>query len=570
MPLLLALLTCLPAHATPPPLQHGVVFFIPPTADEAVSQLQAIKADGFNLVKLASWVWTVPTEGSDLRKTVLAILDWCDKNGMAVWLLHNIQWGSPGEGGDVEEALDGVTAKARDTLVPWAQVLQGHPCVAGILLGNEVSPGGRELFKDHPRFLAAFRQWLQERHGDVAALNARWGTKFASLGDVQPPAEGEPGAVDVARFCRRQFASFYNAIAAQVLKPVLGNSVRYGSKGGASPYILSQMPGYSVCSWDDLLANWPLWKTKLLVDTTGLPVFNSELHLYHDTYAFGPSPELSRCRYFTSGMLGEWMTASFAWGQWKKPEIAQVHAATPGILADLRKVEPVLRALNTQPPAFEVLVTEATEEGVEGHPPLELAYASAAATGLPWRFVCDLALARQPGNPVGPAVPLLVDSAWLTEETAQSLADLCATRCVVFVGRVPTRDEYGHPLPEETVKRLRRDAQVIRDWSGLAGVVHVAELPPQYRELVDVPYLWWSPERGHYHFPVKYPHLEARRAEVDGRRYVVIVNHTQEPVTAPVAFVAETDNLTDLLTGKAVDPSQVTLGPFGVLVLQAK
>jgi hypothetical protein len=564
------------------PRQEGVVFFLPTDGSEAVRQLEAIQADGFNMVKIASWVWTVPTEGSDLRKIVEVVLQWCDTHGMAVWLLHNIQWGSPGEGGDPEEALDGVSARARDTLAPWVDACRGHSCVTGILLGNEVGPGGRDLFKDRPRFLAAFRQWLAGRHGDIATLNARWGTHYASFDEVELPGDEAaalattadaalpqlpPGAVlsateragdiDVTRFCRAQFAQFYDRIAAEVVSPVLPE-VAVGSKGGASPYILDKMPHYGVCSWDDLLANWPLWKIKLLVDTTGLPVFNSELHLYHDTYAFGPSPELSRYRYFTSALMGEWMTASFAWAQWTKPEIAQIHAATPAALRDLARLEPEVRAFNDRTPAFQVLVTEGNEEGVEGHPRLELAYAHAAATGLDWAFVADNHLDQV----TAPA--LLVDAPWLTQETAQELAALPAATRLVFVGSIPARDEYGRPPAPGAAQALAARARVIPGWDGLSQAVPALDLPAQYTEMVDDQYLWWSPEKGHYRFPITYPRLEARGAEADGHRYVAIINHTPEAVTAPVprALVGE---------GRLDAPGdQITLGPLDVRVYEVK
>jgi hypothetical protein len=571
------------------PCQEGVVLFLPGDAAEAVRQLEAIQADGYNMVKIASWVWTVPTEGSDLRRTVEAVLQWCDEHGMAVWLLHNIQWGSPGEGGDPEAALGGVTSVARDTLAPWVEVLKGHPCVSGILLGNEVGPGGRELFKDRPRLLGAFREWLGERHGDIATLDARWGTHYASFDEVELPGDepaaapaqaldtalpalppgavasavGRAGDIDVMRFCRARFADFYDRIAAEVVKPVLP-AVMVGSKGGASPYILDQTPHYGVCSWDDLLANWPLWKIKLLVDTTGLPVFNSELHLYNDQYAFGPSPELSRYRYLTSALLGEWMTASYAWAQWNKPEIAQIHAATPPILRDVARLEPVLRGFNGTSPAFEVLVTESNEEGVEGHPRLELAYAHAAATGLDWRFVADNHL----DEVAAPA--LVVDTPWLTQGTARALAALSAETRLVFVGGVPARDEYGLPLAEAAGALMAR-AEVIPAWGDLARVVPALPLPAAYTEMVDVGYLWWSPEKGHFRFPVTYPRLEARVASVGGRRYLALINHTTETVSAGVPeALMDGRGLDDLVAGMAVPGGEVTLGPFDVRVYEVK
>ncbi|NSW57893.1 MAG: beta-galactosidase [Armatimonadetes bacterium] len=523
------------------PLQAGVVYFLPETPDESIAQLEAIQADGFNMIKIASWVWTVPQGGTPLRAVVDRTLDWCDAHGMAVWLLHNIQWGSPGEGGDVEKALTDPVADSRRSLEPWLAALKGHRCVCGVLLGNEVSPGGPELFDKHPAYLAAFQEWLKNQHGNVHALNRRWGTDFADFGDVRVPGDIGRGEIDVIRFNRRQFARFYDAIARELVRPALPDAL-CGSKGGASPYILSQMPSYTVASWDDLLANWPLWKTKLIVDTCKLPVFNSELHLYHDSYGFGPSVALSRYRYLTSAILGEWMTASFAWGAWSKPEIRAVHEATPGILADLRALEDFIRPFNLQPPAFHVLVTEQNEDGVGGTPPLELAYAHSAATGLPWRFVADIGL-RGLDSPA-----LVIGSEWLTQRTAHELAEMSAATRLVFVGDIPATDEYGEPLPGDCLAHLRRAGAIVPDWSRLRDVLNCPELPEEYREIVDVPYLWWSPERGHHQLPIRYPKLEARRVETaDGAR-IVVINHTREAVTALVPFIEAGQSVADALT----------------------
>ena len=554
---ILALALCASAAPPPAPMQHGVVHYLPETPEQSPGQLRAIAADGYNMLILSSWVWTVPTEGSDLRRVAQVTLDWCDRNHMAVWLLHNIQWSSPGEGGDIEAALTDPTAAARRSLQPWAEVLRGHPCVAGVLLGNEVAPGGPELFGEHPRYLAAFQEWLTGKHGDISALNRRWKTSQDAFTRVRPPFRG--GALhDVRRFNRAQFARFYDSIARDVLRPVLGDKL-YGSKGGASPYILRQMPHYTVCSWDDLVANWPLWRTKLLVDTAGLPVFNSELHLYHDEFSFGPSRELSRYRYFTGALLGEWMTASFNWGAWSKPEIAAVHAATPTALADLRALEPVLRAFGREPPAFSILVTEATEDGIENHPRLEIAYAHAATTGLPWSFITDMDLDDLT------APTLLVDTPWLTQQAARRLAEIAATRQVVFVGDPPAVDEYGLPLAADPAQC----AHTIADWLALPAVVPALRMPGPYTEIVDVPYVWWSPERGHFHFPVRYPRLEARQAVLDGVRYTAMVNHTREEVVAPAPDFSAQSSLADALTGRPEDCGALRFGPLEVKVLRA-
>jgi hypothetical protein len=300
------------------------------------------------------------------------------------------------------------------------------------------------------------------------------------------------------------------------------------------------------------------------VDTCKLPVFNSELHLYHDSYGFGPSVELSRYRYLTSAVLGESMTASFAWGAWSKPETRAVHEATPGILADLRALEKFTRPFHSQPPAFYVLVTEQNEGGIDGTPPLELAYAHSAATGLPWRFVADIDLEDLDST------ALVIDSEWLTVRAAQELARMSAATRLVFIGDIPETDEYGAPLPGDCLAGLQRAGRIIPAWSGLRGVLDCPELPEAYREIVDVPYLWWSPERGHHNLPIRYPRLEAQRAETPDGVHLVVINHTREAVTAPVPFIGAGQSATDALTQSPVPEGPVEWPAFAVRFLRVR
>ena len=85
------------------------------------------------------------------------------------------------------------------------------------------------------------------------------------------------------------------------------------------------------------------WETRHA--SAGKAVFNSELHLYHEGYAFFGSPAKSHYRYFLSALNGEWMSASFAWGQWNNPGTQAIHRAMPKILADLKRLEPQLAGL---------------------------------------------------------------------------------------------------------------------------------------------------------------------------------------------------------------------------------
>lgn len=533
------------------PMRHGVVFFCPESGDEAVAQLEAVKRDGFDLVKFASWAWTLPTPGSPLRARARTVLEWCDREGMAFFLLHNIQYGSQGEGGGLDrQVLD--PRQTLPLLADWADVLGGHECVWGVILGNEVGPtlGSPD---EAPRLWGEFRAWLKARHGSLEVLNQAWGTAYGAFDEVGLPPDGSPGWHDHRQYARRRFARFYDYLVREGLRPALGNRL-YGAKTSPDPFLHRDCRGLTMTCWDDVMAEYPLWRIKCAADTTAKPLFNAELHLYHDTYQYFPSPERSRYRYFTSALLGEYLSASFAWGQWNKPEIQAIHAATPAILADLRRVEDACRALANayQRADIAVLVTEDSyyRPGIEGEKehPLALLYAHCSGLGRPWRYLLDADLGQKNHG------VLVVWSRRVGLSTARALADLPSGVRVLAVNAAPIEDEYGRPLPAALAERLRDRCEPValehlRDRIGRA-----AGLPPEYSRLAWLSYAAWSEERGHFRYDLPCCPLEALS---DGQDHAVVavVNHTPEAVEAPLPW-APGRSVTDLLTRRSVHASE--------------
>ncbi len=372
------------------PMAHGVVFFCPEQPEAAVTELRKIRADGFRLIEFASWCWTLPAPGSQLERTASAVLDWCDGNGVRFVLMHNIQFGSQGEGGGLDDAVTD-PLRAERFLTDWLRVLRGHSSVHAVILGNEVGPvaGSQKT----PRWWAAFTEAMRAAHGTIERLNAAWGTTFTSFEALQLPLAGSPGSVDLDAFATRVFGHFYGTLFDRVIRPALDPNGRrgllVGCKCDGNPLIQRACESFSMICWDDVLSDYPQWRLKALGDVaraTGKPVFNAELHLYHDSYAYAPSAAKSRYRYFLSAINNEWLTASFAWGQWTKPGAASVHAVTPGILADLDRLEPVMRRFTAEArPILHVLLCRNAAANDEE---MQRLYSRMAGLGLQWEYVC--------------------------------------------------------------------------------------------------------------------------------------------------------------------------------------
>lgn len=569
---ILAALVCLallPAPATRAdagrgPLRHGVVYFCPEEPGPAIGELVKLKADGFRLIEFASWVWTIPTPGSRLEKTAGEVLDWCDANGVKFVLLHNIQFGSIGDGGGLDDAVEDPMRTAH-FLTDWVRVLRGHRSVSGVILGNEIGPVSGTP-RGTPAWWQAFEQAMQARHGNIDALNVAWGTHYKGFDDLEPPAPGTPGSVDLDRFAVSVFDRFYGTLFRKVVRPGLGTAganILVGCKMAGDPLLHRACPSLNMTCWDDVLSDYPQWRLKALGDIarrTGKPVFNSELHLYHDVFGFTPSPAKSRYRYLLSALNNEWMTASFAWSQWNKPDVARIHQATPAILSDLGRLAPDLQPFNWATPTLHVLLTAPmANDDVAG----QRLYSEAAGLGLDWEYLCpqDLPAIRS-GTLFVPAGTRLSPA-----EIASLLS--AARRCrLVLAGRDCVADAYGRALPGTARASLARAAG---SRYGLGAVPAPAprRLAAPYSTGTDVNYVSWSPERGHYSYPMRYPKLEARQARSRSGLLVAVVNHATsgEPVVALLPWQPKDGGSVTEITagGRHVSPSEpISVAPLAI------
>jgi beta-galactosidase GanA len=76
----------------------------------------------------------------------------------------------------------------------YLKALGADPSIVEVQIHNE--PGyhwvpGR-VFDYNPQAISAFQQWLPSQYSDIAALNASWGSDYASFADVQPYKERPP------------------------------------------------------------------------------------------------------------------------------------------------------------------------------------------------------------------------------------------------------------------------------------------------------------------------------------------------------------------------------------------
>jgi hypothetical protein len=555
----------------------GVVYFLPDSEAQIRRDMARIREQGYRHVNLASWVWTLPQTGSGLERRVGTLLDAAHANGLGVWLLHNLQYGNPEEGGDVNAAFGDPAAYARPLVAPWVRALRGHPAVRGVQLGNEVGPLPEGIHRS-PRFIASFRAYLQEVHGDVATLNRRWGTRHASFARIGAQSPRDPGYADYERYARRVFGHFYGSILDTHFKPALGGALGYTSKVAPDPYLFRDAPSFTVLGWSGMVANHPAWQIRLLADTDRRPVFNNELHLYHDQFQYFPSVERTRHRYLVDVLNGQLLSSSFAWGSWTNPAVSRIHARTPAALEEQDRLGPALQRFTAAAAASRTGVLVAEEMVREGlgriteGPALERAYAAMAATGRDWRFLLDLDLARDARN-LDRLV--ILSPRRMPLATAEAILGLPQGVEVHWVGEPPAETEYGQPLPASLRQGLAQRGVRHNGTAALTGRLADPSVDARFRETVAASYGWFSPQRGHFNYEVRYPRLEVRRTtDAQGRTLVALVNHTERPVrltsAAELPWLAG-GSARDLASGRtyrAGGGGAIEIGPLDVRVLR--
>ena len=551
------------------PLTHGIIM----TCNEgngpegAIQILERMKNLGYEMVVFGTWAWTLPSPGSKVEQKAQAVLDWCDKNNMRFFVMHGVNYGSGGEaGGRDTQALH--PEMALPYVQDWARVLHGHPSAMGVILGNEVVPSlGKP--EEAPRLWAQYRGWLAEKYGSIESLNEVWRTSYGSFDEVGPQEAGQPGMVDERRYARQVFINFYDKVFAEGLRPVAGDLL-YGNKTSLDPFLHRASSVMTMTCWDDMVAEHPLWEMKCAADTTGKPLFNSELHLYHDAFQYWPSWRVSHYRYFTSAILGEPITGFFIWNDSLdfRRALLGAQGTTPRVLASLKPVERYLREFF---PAYQcadvmALVTESNYylpgiwDGSEKLPqhPLAALYAQMGALGRPWRYVLEDDLSTiQRGT-------LAVWTGGLKPETAQALVGLPAPVRVLAVEAAPDKDEYGRLLPEALRDGLRRRMQVIGLPELGETVGYAPGLPEEYRRTGLVEYWWWHPERGNFPYRVPYCLLEVKAVPVREGTLLAVLNNSHQPQCAPIPW-SDGASVVDLTTGAIVSDSEKSRSTFAAL-----
>ena len=265
--------------------------------------------------------------------------------------------------------------------------LKGTTSLLSLCLSNEPV----YMMSGHdPYSRPKFAEYLAERHGgDVASLNALYGTAYKSFTDVPVPAHGLPEGVeklrayyDWCRFNMQNFADWHAWLAgvAKEHRPDLSTHAKVMAffsfdrdklHWGVDPELmcaatdLAGCDAYAFPSGDLKGFDWhghAFWYD-LLHSFRGQPVFNSENHLIPDGFAPGHiPPAITRAQLWQGGLHHQAASTTWVWEENSHPHLSGSIYFRPGnvwaagrAMLDLNRLADEVAAINRARPRVAIL-----------------------------------------------------------------------------------------------------------------------------------------------------------------------------------------------------------------------
>jgi hypothetical protein len=393
--------------------------------------------------------------------------------------------------------------------------IKDKPALLSICLSNE--PINCE--EPDENSVAAWHQWLKTRHGNIATLNARWGTKYATYDEVPQPnplgksSEPRPGGAwcDFCRWNDEYFADFHKMMADAVheVAPQLPVHIKATTwhfyranedRAGDDAYLfnhITQINGNdSVNLWSfgdrqgdsierggrDFAQGWRenALAYELERSTHNAPVFNSENHLIFDRESRYVSPDHIRSALWMGAIHGQSATTLWVWEREKSDpqsvfngdmiDRASCAEAAGVVCHDLNRVAPQISALQNAP--ADVLILQSNTAAVWDQSRYDGAllklFTALSFTGLKPGFLTEGQLEHKELHDV----PLLIipDNVHLSDAAFDGLS-LFKGR-ILFAsatdGKLLTRNEYDQPRPRRLSSGMMQEAiHLPATWHGL-------------------------------------------------------------------------------------------------------
>lgn len=428
----------------------------------------------------------------------------------------------------------------------WASMLAD---VVPHFRGRRVSQGGYMLANEphwftctedwatgpvSDRTKAKFREWLQARHGNIAALNALWKAEFASFADVtitipvDPILRGQPVWYDWCRFNMDRITDWFGFLKQEVrrndpaaqthTKLIPGHLSRPSRCHGLDFEALVRLEDIIGC--DASMVNTPNWKEKetwperyacdwreqaLPLDffrsiSPGKLVFDSEWHglSKSNTRNARMSSEYVRAALWLAHLHGTGMNQTWYWsrnpdGSLSKKSGSAFYASNlmqPLVMdsygrtmKELNAFSQEVVALATQPKRARIFYSESSaiqDRAYVDH--VYEAYRALYHGGLPLGFVTGRLLAEASGTELAEWPILVVPHAdHVTAKDRRALETYLAQggKLLVVGADSLEHDEYGRPVaPLQTEKGTVQRVDQIDSALALTALAEAGIAPP--------------------------------------------------------------------------------------------
>jgi len=331
--------------------------------------------------------------------------------------------------------------------------------------------------------------YLTRAHGDIATLNKRYGTRYASFADV--PYTGDPQAYDWIIFDQQRFADWHKWMAdlihqmapkVPVHAKVMSNELNAGAVNWATDQELFgnllEINGNDCYWFPSGNADWPVdpWMMNTAYDMqrsfANKPIFNSENHIAPDGSNYYIAPENFRSALWQGAIRGQGATTIWVWEHaydnsngfigsvMERPGCARAVGVT---CLDLNRFADEVTALETAkaPVAVVYSMPSIIRHGTEHVNAILRTYYGLDFSGVKIDFITEKQLSEGKGGQYKALIFPEVET--LTDATFEAIKAIPASTRLMFMGKCFVRNEYGKTRDSEAVKEVMDKGITISD-----------------------------------------------------------------------------------------------------------
>ena len=370
-----------------------------------------------------------------------------------------------------EKAAKDILEKYLRVIVP---MVKDKPALHSLCLTNEpIAPFNQNCDNTKPLWL----EYLKKTHGDIATLNKRYGTEYASFEDV--PYSGDAQTYDWNRYIQHRFAGWHRWMADIIheiapsipthAKPMSGEMFPWAVGWGIDYELFGNLLEINGNDCYIFPANGVLdpWQQNTAYDIqrsfARKPIFNSENHIAPDGSNYYIAPEHFYTAMWQGAIHGQGATTIWVWERafensqgfigsvMERPGCAR---AVGVACTDLNRFAGEVTALETlrAPVAIVYSMSSMIRRGQDHVNATYWSYWGLDFSGVKIDFISEKQLAAGKGSDY--KMIIAPDAETLTDAAFEGLRNLPASTRLVTINDCFLRNEYGKKRAPEAIKQV--------------------------------------------------------------------------------------------------------------------